>query len=57
MPNTGETCQQSGIYNATCTSNGQHVKQLALSKGDRFPPCNTSSCHGSVRYTLTQATK
>ena len=55
MPKTGETCQQSGIYNGTCSNH--HVKQIALSKGDRFPPCHTSACQGSVTWALSQATK
>lgn len=55
MPKTGETCQTSGIYNASCSN--RHVKQVALSKGNTFPPCHTSQCAGSVTYTLSQATK
>jgi hypothetical protein len=55
MPATGETCQQSGIYSGKCGK--QHVKEIALSKGDRFPPCNTSACSGAVTYTLKTATK
>jgi hypothetical protein len=57
MPHSGEKCTQSGIYNGTCTTNGAHVKQVALSAGNTFPPCNTASCSGSVRWTLAQATK
>ena len=47
---TGEKCQQSGLYDSDC-----HTKQIALSKGDTFPPCRT--CSRSVTWTLTQATK
>lgn len=54
MPRTGEKCDTSGIYNANCNNN--HIKQVALSKGDTFPPCNTSGCSGAVNYTLSQAT-
>jgi len=58
MPHTGEKCQTSGIYRGVCTTNGQHpVKQVALSVGNVFPPCNTAQCSGKVTYTLIQATK
>jgi hypothetical protein len=55
MPATGDTCQQSGLYSGTCSNH--HVKQIALSKGERFPPCNTGTCSGAVIYTLKTATK
>lgn len=55
MPKSGEKCGTSGIYNGTC--NNQHVRQIALSNGDTFPPCHTSNCSGSVTWTLAQATK
>jgi hypothetical protein len=58
MPSTGDICQTSGIYNGVCTKNGTHqVKQVAISRGNKFPPCHTSQCQGSVRYTLVQETK
>jgi hypothetical protein len=49
MPQTGEKCQQSGIYQSTCSDN----LQIALSKGDTFPPCRN---HGNVSWVLKQAT-
>jgi hypothetical protein len=45
---TGHKCPQSGIYTPNC-----RCKQIALSKGDTFPPCGS---HGSVTWTLTQST-
>ena len=58
MTNTGRVCTQSGIYSGVCTTNGTHrVKQVAVSKGNRFPLCYTGACKGSVHYTLLQATK
>jgi hypothetical protein len=50
MPRTSEKCMQSGIYQGDCG-----CKQIALSKGDTFPPCH--SCHKAVNYRLVQATK
>jgi len=49
MAHTGEKCQQSGIYRPSCG-----CMQIALSKGDTFPPCRT---HGSVTWILVQATR
>jgi hypothetical protein len=49
MPRTSEKCQQSGIYQSTCTDK----LQIALSKGDTFPPCRN---HGAVNWALKQAT-
>ena len=58
MPHTGEKCQTSGIYDGVCKKNGTHrVKQLAVSVGNTFPPCNTATCSGAVSYTLVQATR
>lgn len=54
MPKTGETAQTSGIYEGNCIPKG-HKKQIALSKGERFPPCG--DCHGPVTWTLKQPTK
>lgn len=34
MPQTGETCQTSGVYQ--CSS---CATTIPLSKGERFPPC------------------
>lgn len=50
MPQTSQKCEQSGIYRSGCACK----TQIALSKGDTFPPCRT---HGSVTWTLIQATK
>lgn len=49
MPRTSDKCQQSGIYQSGCTDR----LQIALSKGDTFPPCRN---HGAVTWTLIQAT-
>lgn len=49
MGKTSEKCQRSGIYRSDCTDR----IQIALSKGDTFPPCRN---HGSVNWTLIQAT-
>jgi len=50
MPATGKKCEQSGIYRPDCRE-----KQIALSKGETFPPC--ASCHRAVNWTLVQATR
>jgi len=58
MPNTGQVCTQSGLYNGVCATNGTHqVKQVAVRNGNPFPLCHTGACKGSVYYTLLQATK
>jgi hypothetical protein len=49
MAHSGQKCGQSGIYQTTCTDN----IQIALSKGDTFPPCRN---HGTVTWILMQAT-
>jgi len=49
MPRTSEKCQQSGIYASSCSDR----TQIALSKGDTFPPCRN---HGAVNWSLIQAT-
>lgn len=51
---TGEKCQTSGIYKGDCIPQG-HKKEISLSKGETFPPCN--ACHSSVNWTLVRATK
>lgn len=38
IPSTGHKAASSGIYANDC-----HAKQIALSKGETFPPC--SHCH------------
>jgi hypothetical protein len=50
MPKTREICQQSGIYAPDCGE-----KQIALSKGEEFPPCD--ECRKAVTWTLVQATR
>lgn len=49
MGSTGSKCQQSGIYQSNCSDR----LQIALSKGDTFPPCRS---HGGVSWRLLQAT-
>ena len=49
MPKTSEKCTQSGIYRSNCSDR----IEIALSKGDTFPPCRN---HGSVSWTLIRAT-
>jgi hypothetical protein len=55
MPSTGQICPQSGIYSASCHHHG--VKEIALSKGEKFPPCHTASCAGPATYTLKTPTR
>jgi len=50
MSHTGEVCQQSGIYSNDC-----HAKQIALSVGERFPPC--SGCRRAANWRLVRATR
>lgn len=49
MSSTGFICTQSGIYRSACP----HKIEIALSKGERFPPCR--DC-GNVSWTLIRAT-
>lgn len=49
--NTGATCPQSGIWQG----NDQHREQIALSRGETFPPCR--DCRSAVVWTLITATK
>ena len=49
LPRTGERASVSGIYRNDC-----HAKQIALSKGEEFPPCD--HCHRAANWTLVQAT-
>ena len=50
MPSTGSTCQTSGIYKNDC-----HAKEIALSKGETFPPC--AHCKRPANWTLKTPTK
>ena len=50
MPQTGHACPQSGIYANDC-----HAKEIALSVGERFPPC--SHCHRAANWRLVRATR
>jgi hypothetical protein len=51
MNYTGHKCEQSGIYRTECTCHNE----IALSKGDTFPPCG--QCKKAVSYTLVRATR
>lgn len=51
MPYSSEKCQQSGIYTPDCLD-----KQIALSKGDTFPPCRSHPGR-RILWTLIQATR
>lgn len=55
MPSTGEKCQESGIYRGDCSASADHKKEIALSKGDTFPPC--AQCARAVRWTLIRPTR
>ncbi len=50
MPSTGEKATQSGIYANDC-----HAKQIALSKGETFPPCD--HCHRAAHWRLIRPTQ
>ncbi len=47
---TGHSCPQSGIWRGNCHCS----REIALSKGERFPPCH--SCHNAVTWTLVRPT-
>ncbi len=48
---TGHPCPASGIWQSrTC-----HPKQIALSKGEVFPPCST--CREAVTWVLVRKTQ
>lgn len=49
MPHTGDKATQSGIYANNC-----HAKEIALSKGETFPPC--SHCRRAATWRLIRAT-
>lgn len=49
MPSTGQRAAVSGIYANDC-----HGKQIALSKGEMFPPC--SGCRRAANWRLIRAT-
>ena len=46
---TGQKCMHSGIYQSGCPDR----LQIALSRGDTFPPCRN---HGNVYWNLVTAT-
>lgn len=50
MARTSEKCQQSGIYESVCSDR----LQIALSKGDTFPPCRND---GAANWKLIRATQ
>jgi hypothetical protein len=50
MPRTGQQAAASGIYANDC-----HRKEIALSKGETFPPC--SGCKRAASWRLVRATK
>jgi hypothetical protein len=51
MARTGEKNSQTGIYQG----DDLHKEQIALSKGETFPPCG--DCKRSVNWTLVRATE
>jgi hypothetical protein len=46
---TGHKCDRSGLYRSTCACR----LEIALSRGDTFPPCGR---HGAVGWVLFQPT-
>jgi hypothetical protein len=50
LPSTGQKAQVSGIYANDC-----HDKQIALSVGEKFPPC--WDCKRAANWRLIKATK
>ncbi len=50
LPSTGHEATQSGIYQG----DDAHQEQIALSKGETFPPC--SHCRRAVNWHLVRAT-
>lgn len=52
MPSTGEICQQSGVYQ--CSTHP--TQKIPLSKGEKFPPCNTPGrpAHGATWVLVTK---
>jgi hypothetical protein len=51
MAHTGHKCERSGIYQGQDSCK----VQIALSKGDTFPPCG--QCGKGVDWTLIRATQ
>lgn len=49
MPQTGQTCQTSGIYRGDCA----HKPERSIPKGHTFPPC--ASCNRAINWTLVRA--
>lgn len=50
MSSTGQKCEQSGIYQGQDSCR----VEIALSKGDTFPPCG--QCRKAVTYRLIRPT-
>lgn len=50
MPSTGHKATESGIYANDC-----HGRQIALSKGETFPPC--SHCKRAATWRLIRKTQ
>jgi hypothetical protein len=44
---TGEVCQQSGDYKCS-----KHAQIIPLTKGERFPPCNSGGSHGAYWHLI-----
>ena len=49
MPKTGKKAKESGIYDNNC-----HTKEIALSKGETFPPC--PGCNKAAKWRLVRPT-
>jgi hypothetical protein len=50
MASTGQTNAQSGVYKSACCG-----YEIALSKGERFPPCR--KCNKAATWNLVRPTK
>jgi hypothetical protein len=53
MPNTGDICQDSGIYKVIEHIN--HPREITMVRNNVFPPC--SKCKNKVKYELVRKTK
>jgi len=52
---TGDICQQPGTYSGTCQNH--HVQEVAVGKGDAFPPCHSAGCLYPVNWTVKTPTQ